>query len=147
MSLKGDFGAHLVAYELMRRGWEVSLNQGMITKNTNREIQGYDILARKDKSIKKIEVKFIDSFLKKGTYKKHLRQRLTPGEVKQCDAAIIVIYGNNVHEFYIIPRRNFKEVFYSNNTIAIYNGKKPSKGKMGKFKVTEASNWDKLLLN
>lgn len=146
MSLKGDFGAHLVAYELMRRGWEVSLNQGMIAKN-HREVQGYDILARKGEEIKKIEVKFIDSFLKTGTYRKHLRQRLTPAEVKRCDAVIIVIYGDNAHEFYIIPRKNFKEVFYSNNTIAIYNGKTPGKGKMSKFKITKSSSWDKFLLN
>ena len=144
MSLKGDFGVHLVAYELMRRGWEVSLNQGAISKD-NREMQGYDVLARKGKTIKKIEVKFIDSLFKTGMYKNHLRQRLTTEEVKQCDMAIIVIYGYNSHEFYIIPKRSFEEVFYSRNTIAIYNGKRQGKGKMNKFKVTGTSSWDKLL--
>ncbi|MEM0050826.1 MAG: hypothetical protein QXW39_09905 [Candidatus Bathyarchaeia archaeon] len=154
MSLRGDFGVHLVAYELMRRGWEVALNQGIIMKAMNREIQGYDILAKKKGRTKRIEVKFIDSFLKRGSYRKQLRQRVTPEERKQCDAIIVVvygstnhkIYGSTNHKIYIIPKSKFKEVFYSKNTIAIYNGEKESKDKMSKFMVKEGSDWDKILL-
>lgn len=122
------------------------MNQGKISRDTNKESQGYDVLIRRGNTKKKIEVKFIDSFLKSGKYKKYMGQKLTAKEKIQCDVVVIVDYGEVSHEFYIIPRSKLNSVLYKNNTFAIYKGVKESKGKMSNFKVKSSNDWNRLLL-
>lgn len=151
MSLKGDLGVYLIAYELMRRGWKVAINQGRLYPSEKgiREIQGYDILAEKNNITKKIEVKFIDSLFRSGSYKESLRQRVTHNEFEECEYVIVLIYHENGHSFYIIPKEKLEEFSYrgpGGYTLPFYYKKGSiSKAKIERFKVKPSDDWNKLL--
>ena len=82
--LIGNIGEEIVAYELFLRGW-------MPTKNF---LGGFDILATKQKEIKKIEVKTRTLERKLTEVSENLRRTFTisKNELEQSDFVICIIY-------------------------------------------------------
>ena len=150
MSLKGDFGVYLVAYELMRRKRRVLINQGRLVKTTEgyREIQGYDLLSINRDKKSRIEVKLMDADLRTQANKKNLRQRATAAEAQNSDFVIIVVWSNREHHFYIIPRRAFTRAFGKKTkageyNISVYNSGK-SKAKIESYRVNNEKDWGQI---
>lgn len=89
----------MVAYQLMRYGWSISINYGKFSTGLH-EVQGYDIFARKAGIERRIEVKLRDSF----NGSKPTRVTVTFAEYKQLTHLIIVLLDESTHETYIIPK-------------------------------------------
>jgi len=73
---RGDIGETLVAYELMKRGWDVMKHLGGL---------GYDLLATKRLVTRRIEVKATDPALKTGKTRGQLTQILSETELRTAD--------------------------------------------------------------
>lgn len=95
---RGDIGENIVAYELMKRGWNVMRNVGG---------QGYDLLAIRDnhRVQRRVEVKTTDPKLKTGKHSKQLTVLLTESESEATDFLIFYIHGYDT--FFIIPQNAF----------------------------------------
>ena len=131
MALKGDLGVNMVAYQLMRYGWEVSINYGRFS-NGLREVQGYDIFARNGGDEKRIEVKLRDSF----GGSKPSAVTVTDAEYEQLTHLIIVILEESTHTIYIIPRSVLRRIINRlGGSYRVYLGKIKS------YKVSNAKDW------
>ena len=131
MALKGDLGVDMVAYQLMRYGWEVSINYGKFGKGLH-EVQGYDIFARNGRAEKRIEVKLRDSFggSKPGTV------AVTDAEYKQLTHLAIVILGESTHNIYVIPRSVLRRIIKKwGGSYRVYLGDIHS------YEVSNAKDW------
>ena len=105
MSVKGDFGVNLAAYELMRCGWRVYLNGGLLNKR-HQELQGADILAIKaSRKPVRMEVKFRDVFKKTNT----TAVNFTKLEYEEMTHVALVLRSvDGKYEIYIAPKDKLK---------------------------------------
>ena len=105
MGLKGDLGVNMVAYQLMRYGWEVSINYGKFSAGLH-EMQGYDIFARKGRVERKVEVKLRDGFngSEPGTV------TITDAEYRLLTHLVVVLLYETAHTIYIIPKSSLRRI-------------------------------------
>lgn len=82
---RGEVGEAIVAYELMKREWDVMSHLGG---------QGYDLLARKGNVTRAIEVKTTDPQLKTGTARNQLTMILSKAEQENADFLVFMFMGS-----------------------------------------------------
>jgi hypothetical protein len=92
----GEMGEAIVAYELMKRGWDVMKHLGG---------QGYDLWATKGSVARAVEVKTTDPHLKTGTAKTQLTVVLS--EAERDTAHFLVYYIHGFDTYFVIPKRGF----------------------------------------
>jgi predicted AAA+ superfamily ATPase len=93
---RGEIGESIVAYELMKRRWNVMKHLGG---------QGYDLCAIKGTVERHIEVQTTDPKLKTGKARRQLTVLLSESEKKE--AGFLVFYIHGYSTFFIIPQKNF----------------------------------------
>lgn len=93
---RGEIGESIVAYELMKRGWDVMKHLGG---------QGYDLVATKGTVTRRIEVKTTDPKLKTGTAKRQLTVILSESE--RVSAGFLIYYLHGYSTFFVIPQKSF----------------------------------------
>ena len=100
-SFLGDLGEFIVAYELMKRGWDVTKHLGG---------HGYDLVATKHRTnsnvSRTIEVKTTDPERKTGKTRQQLTVLLTESEYNTADYLIFYIHSTQA-TFFVIPRTEF----------------------------------------
>jgi len=107
---RGEIGESIVAYELLKRGWNVMKNVGG---------QGYDLLAIRDhhRVERRVEVKTTDPSLKTGANRNQLTVLLSESEGEAADFLIFYVHGYET--FFVIPR----SAFPSSRSITVNIGK------------------------
>ena len=103
-SLLGEIGEKLVAYELIKRGWEVHKNLSQT---------GFDLYIQKGTVHRKIEVKTRDGFEASGEPKTALLFSASPKEMETCDA--VICYARCEKNIFLIVRK--KTILRLNETI------------------------------
>ena len=93
---RGEIGESIVAYELMKRNWDVMKHLGG---------QGYDLVATRDRVQRRIEVKTTDPDLKTGEHKNQLTVVLSPAECALADFLVFYIHG--MATYFVIPKKDF----------------------------------------
>jgi hypothetical protein len=93
---RGEIGESIVAYELMKRNWDVMKHLGG---------QGSDLLAARDRIQRRIEAKTTDPFLKKGKHRRQLTVKLSDVEREAAD--FLVFYMHGYDTFCVMPKRSF----------------------------------------
>ena len=93
---RGEIGEALVAYELMKRGWDVMKHLGG---------EGYDLWATKGRVSRAVEVKTTDPALRTGITKHQLIVILSRAEQDSADFLIYYIHGFDT--YFVIPQRSF----------------------------------------
>ena len=124
----GEFGEITVAYELMRRGWDVMRHLGG---------QGFDILATKGTVDRLIEVKTVDLWSRTGKSKRQLTASLSPSEIEK--AGFLIFYIHRFDTYYIIP----SSAFPSSRSITVFIGKDGKIGTRTKYEPYR-NNWELL---
>jgi len=115
----GEMGEAIVAYELMKRDWDVMRHLGG---------QGYDLWATKGRVSRAIEVKTTDPARKTGPTRKHLTVVLSEAEQHAADSLVYYIHGFD--DYFVIP----KPVFRESRSVTVRIGKKSGKiGPRGKY--------------
>jgi hypothetical protein len=104
----GEMGEAIVAYELMKCGWDVMKHLGG---------EGYDLLASKPRITRAIEVKTTDPERRTGKTRKNLTAGLSPAERNAADFLVYYIHGFDT--YFVIP----KSVFQSRRTVTVFIGK------------------------
>jgi hypothetical protein len=124
-------GEAIVAYELMKRDWDVMRHLCG---------QGYDLWATKGRVSRTIEVKTTDPERRTGPTKRQLTVLLS--EAEQHSADFLVYYIHGFGDYFIIPKSAFPETRSGSVTVII--GKKS--GKIGpRSKYEEYRNkWEAL---
>jgi hypothetical protein len=125
---RGEMGEAIVAYELMKRGWDVMRHLGG---------QGYDLWATKGSVARAVEVKTTDPRLKTGTARKQLAVVLSKAE--QDLAHFLVYYIHGFDTYFVIP----KSVFQLKPFIAVFIGKDGKIGSRGKYEQYR-NKWEAL---
>ena len=105
---RGEMGEAIVAYELMKCGWDVMKHLGG---------QGYDLLASKPRVTRRIEVKTTDPARRTGTTRKQLTVGLSPAERDTADFLVYYIHGFDT--YFVSP----KSIFQSKRTVTLVIGK------------------------
>ena len=103
-SLLGEIGERLVAYELIKRGWEVHKNLSQT---------GFDLYIQKGTVHRKIEVKTRDAFEASGEPKTPLQFSVSPKEMETCDA--VICYARGEKNIFLIIRK--KTILRLNETV------------------------------
>ncbi len=93
---RGEIGESIVAYELMKRNWDVMKHLGG---------QGYDLVATRDRVQRRIEVKTTDPALKTGEHRRQLTVVLSEAERELADFLVFYIHGHET--FFVIPKKDF----------------------------------------
>lgn len=95
---RGEIEESIVAYELLKRNWNVMKNLGG---------HGYDLLAISNDAriTRRIEVKTTDPELKTGAFKGQLTVLLTESEFAAADFLVFYIHGHET--FFVIPKSAF----------------------------------------
>jgi len=124
----GEFGEITVAYELMKRGWDVMRHLGG---------QGFDLHATKGTVIRYIEVKTVDPWSKIGASKRQLTATYSPSEIEK--AGFLIFYIHSIDIYYIIP----SSAFPSSRSITVFIGKDGKIGTRTKYEPYR-NNWELL---
>jgi hypothetical protein len=97
-AFRGQMGQDIVAYELMKRGWNVLVNTGT---------QGFDLLvvSADNRVQRRVEVKTTDPSLKTGRWQRQLTVVLTEPESKEADFLVFYVHGHDT--FFVIPNSAF----------------------------------------
>jgi len=93
---RGDVGETVVAYELLKRGWDVMRNLGG---------HGYDLLASRARVQRRVEVKCTDPSRKTGRARNQLTVILSKSEQEAADFLVFYVHGFDT--FFVIPRSAF----------------------------------------
>ena len=95
---RGEIGEAMVAYELLKRGWNVMKNLGG---------HGYDLFVvhAKQRVERRIEVKTTDPALKTGAARRQLTVVLSQSEKEAADFLIYYIHGYET--YFVIPQAAF----------------------------------------
>jgi len=93
---RGEVGEAIVAYELMKRGWDVMKHLGG---------QGFDLWATRGLVSRRVEVKTTDPALKTGTARNQLTAILSRAEQDNADFLVYYIHGFDT--YFVIPKRAF----------------------------------------
>lgn len=96
--LRGEIGEMIVAYELMKRQWDVMRHLGG---------HGYDLTATKGTVERHIEVKTTDPSLRTGNRKGQLTVKLSDSERSMSSHLVFYVHGLNT--FFVIPRSAFPD--------------------------------------
>lgn len=94
-SLLGEIGERLVAYELIKRDWNVHKNLSQT---------GFDLYIQKGTIHRKIEVKTRDAFEASGEPKTSLLFSASPKEMETCDA--VICYARGEKNIFLIVQKN-----------------------------------------
>jgi len=104
----GEMGEAIVAYELMKRDWDVMRHLGG---------QGYDLWATKGRVSRAIEVKTTDPGRKTGPTRKQLTMLLSEAEQNSADFLVYYIHGFDT--YFIIPKSGFP----ASRSVTVFIGK------------------------
>jgi hypothetical protein len=113
----GEMGEAIVAYELMKNGWDVMRHLGG---------EGYDLLASKPRITRAIEVKTTDPARRTGKTRKILTVGVSPAERNTADFLVYYVHGL---DYFVIP----KSVFQSIRTVTVFIGKDGKIGSGSKY--------------
>lgn len=119
----GEIGERIVAYELLKRGWEVNLNM----------TAGFDLYIRKEDVGRRIEVKTTDPSERTGKHKKQFRFTPTNKEMEECNFVIVYYHGDS--KFFIIPKDDIPD----HGTIAMYRSEE---GNIGGIYEQYENKWE-----
>lgn len=129
---RGEMGETIVAYELMKNGWDVYRNVGG---------HGFDLLASSENGRvqRRIEVKTTDPWLRTGSTRNQLTVILTAAEMQMADFCVFYIHGHGFNTFFVIP----KALFPSGGSITVNVGRDGQISRGTMFEETR-DNWDAL---